>query len=204
MRRAPRKQSTRFDPLAPPVTYKRSELKSINFALPASIGTTVVNFRLAGGITQGTDSDDRIGNGIWLQDIGFTGTLVGGQSNTVADDAYNTVRVLLLWAVADALDTSTLGTGTLVTPVTVPGLIKVLKDTTFVLQSPGTDSTGYVPAAKQVRFNYSFNSTLVAFAGTGTNKDLTGSPFLLFVTDSAINPHPGFTSGNAAIYWTDK
>lgn len=155
--------------------------------------------------------------------IGFSlwGTLSGGQTNTVADDRYNVVRM-----VAAVFDGDTAGTapgskwpnmssGGAATPIRLKSPIwpndgstqwirRKVKDKLWTLTSPGRDSTGYMPVLKNVSFKHRFKKPLIVnycneSGGLKADKVLA----IGVCSDSSAVPAPGFVNGTLTWYWKD-
>lgn len=150
-------------------------------------------------IAQGTDVTNRLGDRIWVTSVEFTGVLVGGQSGTVADDSYNTVRFVLgSW---DGYNNQTpLATGgqTISSPLDKTlcrSLDKIHLDKMIILGSPNSLTTGYQPAVKHFSFVHRFKKPLeIQYTGSSTG---TSNKSINFgaISDSTAVPHPGFVSG---------
>jgi hypothetical protein len=208
MRRSPRTQRpARFDPLSPPMMIKGSELKNITIALPGTFTTTPTAYALAAGISQGSAAiANRIGNVIEPFHICFKGTLVGGQVNGIADDPWSTCRMFFCWADPGTVFTS--GNCTvagIINPRTLPGFHHMIRDEVVTLGSPGKDSVGYMRAVKMITVSATLRSSQrIMFSGSGTSTEVGLTPWLVFVSDSAVAPAPGFGDGTASFYYQDK
>jgi hypothetical protein len=187
---------------------KGKEAKLTTFAMHtnfASVGTAALIASMTGPLSAGTDNVHRIGNVIRTTEIGFNGTLVGGQSNVIADDPYNSVRVLVLEGNTALLTTNValFTMSAVISPATIPGLRQIHYDKICDLVPPGRDSTGYMPAVRV--FNWSKKiSRQIAYTGAAANTDYLNSFCIVMVTDSAIVPHPGFENGSAFVNFVDE
>lgn len=157
-------------------------------------------------IAQGTGNNQRLGNKITLTGYGIRGILEGGQTNTALDDNSNIVRLIVaLWDSDTAMplndNSVTLGSTILKTSTFGKGLIKKLVDRTIDLRVYSLDSTGYLPASKQIRKYVRLNETIYypGNAGRANKKLIVG-----LLSDSMAIPNPGFTHGNQTIYWKDS
>jgi len=119
-----------------------------------SVSTTPSITNILASIGQGTDYTQRIGRRIRVKRIFFHGQVLGGQANSVADDPYNVFRISVVMA-KPAFNTATWGVNTPIDPRYGPcdGLIRVLHDSTHVMQAPAKDSTGYIASAKEFEFD---------------------------------------------------
>lgn len=155
-------------------------------------------------LSQGAASTQRIGNQIKLRGFYMKGTLLGGQVNGALDDNYNVVRIVV--GLYDSSSTTPLTASSVVmsgaiTPETVKGLIKKYVDKTVILRSAGRDSTGYLPAAAEVKKFVKCHPTIV-YSGTGAT---TAQRKLIvsMLSDSSASPNPGFVNGYRALWFED-
>jgi hypothetical protein len=159
---------------------------------------------------QGAGLAQRIGNKISITELSFAGMLCGGQSNLALDDNRNWFRLVLgIWK------NPSVGASSSHTPLysnsvpssmpldksTAPTLIYKVFDKSIPLNSPGRDSTGYMPAQKFVSCTYKFRRPVVI------TWDVNGVPdkqiFMSAVSDSSAAPSPGFVSGYLKVAWID-
>lgn len=159
----------------------------------------------------GVSSVNRIGSKIAITDIYFTGVLSGGQTNTSADDKTNIVRmVVALWNNNNnsvAMTTSpmaqvSLEIGSPIEKQFFPTMHWKLFDKMIVLNSPGRDSTGYIPPQKQVSFTKHFTRPVpIQYSATG---DVPGLQWFISArSDSSLIPNPGFVAGSITLKWID-
>lgn len=156
-------------------------------------------------IATGTDVSNRLGRHIRCTGLKFHGTLAGGQSNIATDDKYNTVRISVVKQNAQtASPLPGLTLNTILDPRNSQciGLEKTFYDKCFLLESPGRDSTGYMPALLEVNFNLKFNVP-VFFAGTGAGTVADEQIIIACVSDSVLTPSPGFVSGAFILSFED-
>jgi len=158
-----------------------------------SIGTSPVIFAPYQWVAEGTEDYQRVGRVIIARVAVIDGVIAGGQSNIATDDAYNVVRLGCVLG-APGLNMSGLTVNTPADPRQFTGVVAFLWDQKFVLQSPGRDSTGYMPALKQVRKTIRLNRPLhYTSNATGT---ISGYDFVFYaVSDSSLVPNPGFVAG---------
>lgn len=154
--------------------------------------------------TAGTDIANRIGRAIRLSRFVVRGMVVGGQSNLVTDDPYNAFRIVIFVGRPE-LVSADWAARTIDDPVYpgVDGVNRCLFDKILNLQVPAADSTGYVPATRQV--DYTFNLNTVALYGTNVAAVPQGgeSLYLAMISDSAAASNPGFTSGYYVLFFRD-
>lgn len=187
----------------PTYRVRSGEMKDVSYTLAGpfgSIGTTTLVQSLS--IAQGMDTTQRIGRMVNITGVDLIGLLAGGQSNLATDDKYNFVRIAIVECnvgQSPILDLTTpLDTRTNANI----GLRRVLFDQLYTLQSPGRDSTGYMPPVRKidVRIPCSipvlFNSTL----GTGA---CVSTLCVVMVSDSSLAPNPGFVQGSWRLYYHD-
>lgn len=179
-----------------------AEIKEKTTTLSSSIGTGMLLLSTS-DVSQGTDDYQRIGRQIRIVEIGYRGTLVGGQSNLATDDKYNFVRMTFLKGdtdkMYDVLSSSPPTVTGRLTPGLIAGLDRVLTDQVISLPSPGRDSTGYMPPIRVVSLSKQVN-IVVNF---GASAYPTPAVSLMLVSDSSLVPHPGFTDGYAYVKFVD-
>jgi len=181
------------------------EIKYVSVALPGSLTSSVTAGDFAANISQGPSFlSQRIGNIIEPVRFLLDGTLRSGDTNTLTDDAYNTVRISVVWAVPGT-SFATYSIGSILGPRECPGLLGVIFDKKIDLVSSGRDTVGYVPAVKSVRFNVKVNrNNFIVFSGTGANSDTSATIYLLEVSDSYFPNHPGWVGGSAMLQYVDN
>jgi len=126
--------------------------------------------------------------------------LVGGQTNVVTDDSYNTFRIVVFSHTVGSTIAFTLTD--LLDPRFNQGLRKVFYDKSFTLTSPGRDSTGYMPAVHKIEATIPLNF-LQLYSGTGATAVSTEELAIGMVSDSVGVPNPGFESGSIALFYAD-
>lgn len=189
---------------------KGTELKAISIPLQGTFGSVLsawTEYDILSVIGQGDDMNNRTGRRIMVKGVAIKGTLVGGQSNTIADDQYDFIRIVISRAkgATGALPPFTTYPGVGISTQIVPGLPAAIQtiymDRTYSLSSPGRDSVGYMPATRTVSFSKALNWPCT-FTGTGANSNQEHL-CLSMISDSAAVPSPGFTSLSMTLYWTD-
>jgi hypothetical protein len=166
------------------------------------IKTSVVSTDCCVLIPQGTDKVNRIGDEIFVRYVEVVGQLVGGQANTVADDARNVVRLSLIENILGTIwSPANFTVQNILDRRSVGGLVKTLYDEVISLNTPGRDTTGYLPACTMV-------SRRIKVGRKFTFKDAAGagSPFTLSLvacSDSSVAPWPGFVNGQLLIAFED-
>jgi hypothetical protein len=170
--------------------------------LPTSISTTSYITNLTSPLTEGTDYQNRLGRQVHWKHFHLSGQLVGGQSNLGTDENRNAVRLVVADIVAGSTPSITLSS--ILDPRTASqaGLIKVHFDRTFSLESPGRDSTGYMPSCREVVLNVPINR-VQEFYGTGSGSGVGMNTVLFSVSDSAVVPNPGFVNGSSYLMFED-
>lgn len=161
-----------------------------------SIGSGLVTRDLS-ALAQGTEYFQRFGRRVIIDHVDIMGTLVGGQTNSVADDAYNTVCMALVTA-APGTAPSGWSAGLPIGPQITTGVKKVLWAKRFVINTNAKDSTGYIPNAMIVKeripvhepFEYVASGDVVA-----TNQSL----YLIAISDSVAVVNPGFNTGFSVV-----
>lgn len=133
----------------------------------------------------------------------IAGTLVGGQSNIVTDDQRNTVRIAVVKA-PYSWTPSGLFNLIAASDERVLQVNRILFDKTFLLMSPGRDGTGYMPSGAQLDIDIPLSGKII-FNSASAASDIGDVFFIVMVSDSTVNPNPGFVSGNgsATLQWTE-
>jgi hypothetical protein len=180
--------------------YGKKETKFIASTNPgSSIGLSLVRVPLLSTIAQGSDIySQRLGRAIRVKRIMFRGQLLGAQTNSVADDPYNVVRV----SVARVVPSSTFTSYTVNNALdrrfsTSAGLLEVLYDKSTVVAVNAKDSTGYVAIAKQFEFDIHCD-ILVEYGATAASVPINQEIVLFMCSDSSAVVNPGFS---AATTW---
>ncbi len=163
-----------------------------------SVGLSGVTYAPCNVIGSGVDYNARIGRRIRVKRIAFMGVLLGGQTNSVADDPYNVMRVIVWTARPDYAPT--LAVNAVLDPrfPTNLGLYRVLYDKQRVIGTQAKDSTGYIPAAEEWEFSIDCDIPLeytVSTAASPTNQNI----FVSVVSDSAAVVNPGFAANSALL-----
>jgi hypothetical protein len=156
-------------------------------------------------VAQGLDDvGNRVGRLIHLKKVLLECSLVGGQQNIGLDDRYNQVRVMI------SVGPAGLGSGAFsAMDMTQPsdprlyGINRILYDKIHMLQSPGRDSTGYMPAVSQVSVVIPLNLD-VSYTGAAGNTLSSQCVYFSAVSDSVVAPHPGIASGAIYCVYSDK
>lgn len=153
-------------------------------------------------IVEGTDIfDERIGRRIAVTEFFMYGMLVGGCSNIAADDKYNCVRIT---GVVTG-DNNPMGAATIndIVGKRMEGIEVERKflDKYIVLNTVGSDSTGYIPNVRLVKIYKKFKKPIIIDFSQGNvpNKKIIISA----ISDSGLVPSPGFTVGHIAVHYKD-
>jgi len=160
-----------------------------------SVSTTVSTVALGALVAAGSGVNQRIGSTIIPKAIRVLGTIVGGQSNSVSDDNRNVVRLSLILGVVGTAP-SGYTCNTILDPRFTTGVVRVLWDRVLVLQSPGKDSTGYMPSSKEVRVRVPIRVGPLLYSGTAANTIKGQELYFCVVSDSSAIPNPGFVNGS--------
>jgi len=159
-----------------------------------SVGLTVLNHPLASVIQQGTEPfRNRLGRRIMVRRIFWHGQLLGAQTNSVADDPYNTVRLMLVRVAPGTTAPAMTVNNSLDPRVTASGLLEVLYDHTRVISVNAKDSTGYIANAQEWEFEVSCN-ILLEYSAAGAVAPFNQDLRLWAVSDSSAVVNPGFSS----------
>lgn len=172
----------------------------------SSVGNTWVEKDLT-EIAQGTASNQRVGDWIRCKKIGFNGVIVGAQTNTMADDARNIMRIVV--AEWDGRITTPLATNAATIndiirkdEITGKGLVRLLYDKVVLLTPPGKDSTGYMPAQKYLKVMKKVDKVIKYASATSTEAQTR--IIVSMISDSAGIPNPGFVTGKYEIHYNDQ
>lgn len=163
-----------------------------------SVSTAGSFVPLVSNIAAGVDSNARIGRRIRVFRVGFQGTALGGQTNSVADDPYNAMRIVIITCVPGFTWAGGLNVNQFIDPRYHAGLFDVLHDQTFTLRTNAKDSTGYIPAAKTVRINISCN-TCLEYNSTSAAAPVGREIRAYCVSDSSAVSHPGFSTDSSFV-----
>lgn len=166
-----------------------------------SVSTAMSTQTLTGQIQIGTALTQRVGRSIHIKRISLDGILVGGQSNLATDDNRNTVR--LVCAEMDVGASLSIAVGDILDPRTQRGIQRIYYDQLIFLQSPGRDSTGYMPAMRRVSISLPINRDL-SYVTDGLNGESRTYFAWFMVSDSLLAANPGFTSGATLTEYTDN
>ncbi len=153
---------------------------------------------LTDAIANGTAWNQRIGTKIRVVGVSVCGALTGGQTSGVADDPYNSFRMLLVKQSYAATVTAT-SPGYVCTTQAL-NCDKVIGAKEVLLQSDSTDSTGYLPSSQWVNWPVRLNE-LITYTSAGHP---VSSLKMLMVSDSGTTPNPGFTNGQWTIAYLDE
>jgi len=190
--------ATVVSPMVVPPPRSASELKYYADVATASftgISSSVSSMPLFAKLITGVGLNQRIGFSVTPRRFTLDGTVSGGQSNLATDDSTNTFRICVVVG-APGVTPSGITVSSLLDPRSTVGVDAVLADRIFTLQSPGRDSTGYMPAVRRFSISIPLSSVGPILYSSGAvssvkNRDV----FLCMVSDSALAPHPGFVNG---------
>lgn len=187
-----------------PAEIEGKEVKFYSEALTsyfASVSTTTVFRDLFAYIAQGTDINNRLSRSIKSEWVVIRGTLMGGQSNLATDDNRNSFRVSLV-EVVPGTSPSGFGLSTVPDVRLTAGFQRIVWDKVIELESPGKDSTGYMPAI--VPFSLKIPYRKLMRYTTSSTAPTTGSTLMLIASsDSAVASNPGFVDGTWTVFFTD-
>lgn len=172
-----------------------------------SIGNAWIETDLT-DIDEGDDLNARTGRMIQLSSFTLRGSFVGAQNGGVTDDAYNTVRIVLaLW---DSTTNTPLATNGAIIDTIIQkerafgkGLVKVYYDKTFMLNTPGVDGDGYLPAVKQISIFKKLGDKKIKYCsadGATAEQKL----ILSIISDSSAIVNPGFVHGRMNLRYEDN
>jgi len=177
--------------------------KFCSYALPASISSAWTVTRLA-NIAEGTDFNQRIGREIVLDTVRVAGLLLGGQTNIATDDSYNHCRIVIIEAIHGFTSGSLGAVGVLgiIDPRSVQGVKRVIHDVCYKEDTPGRDSTGYVPSVQWVKEHANLGMHVKYTSAAGADSNMY-EPYICFVTDSGLPSNPGFSDGAIVVAFHD-
>lgn len=169
------------------------------------MSTAVSRLALLDTIPVGADHfSQRVGRKIRVKRIVFRGLMLGGQTNSVADDPFDTMRVVVVRCLPSTTSLS-LSTHNMLDPrfSTNAGLLDVLYDRTVVIRVNAKDSTGYIPSAKYWQFSLDCDIP-VCYGGTAAAAPVDQTIALFAVSDSAAVVNPGFSTDSVyCVEYTD-
>jgi len=71
----------------------------------------------------------------------------------------------------------------------------VLADRIVTLQTPGRDSTGYLPAVRRISMSVDLTRVGPIYFSGGAATVKNREVYVVMVSDSSLAPNPGFTNG---------
>lgn len=173
-----------------------------------SIANTWLELDLLNGLSQGGNLNQRIGNAVRIKSIAFRGMLVQGSSQTIADDAHNTVRVVCCKAETSVLTPMATAGYTINSFMLAnsgfTGLKKVYMDKLIGLPVTGQASAGYTPSMRVVKFFKRFKNPWKVTWSSNLGGSNNYRIFLSMISDSAAVPNPGITIGNWKVVFEDS
>jgi len=146
-------------------------------------------------VAAGTGEQDRNRSAIKVGNVHIDGTLVGGQTNSIADDPYNTVRIMVVRG-AESLVSADWNAVSMNDPplrIVFPKVREILLDKRFVISSYGPDSTGYMVKAVPVKCTIPINDIFYWYTSAATTHE-NESLFIAMRSDSGAVPNPGFVT----------
>jgi hypothetical protein len=183
------------------IKYTTSDLHTIFHGVSTVPGIWAPTAQIA----VGSDMGQRIARNILVKHFTMRGVLVGGQSNIITDDKYNTARIVV--AEYNPQVAAPFGNLTLSNVIdsrdAFPGIGKVYFDQTYLLTSIGPDSVGYLPSTKKVSIDIPLNIQC-EYNGAPGNTISRNNLVIGMVTDSVAAPSPGFESGFSLMTYVDN
>lgn len=178
-------------------TPLNSLMRVISTTLPNSIGSQI--WDPLSTSANGTAFGFHLTRNIRITTFNLVGNLVLGAANLATDDVRNVVRITVF--LGDAGFASNINTSTLVHPNTIQGLYKIYHDKLYLVTSTARDSTGYIASQIPVRISCKINHIIKYNSDSAS---LVGQRiYVWFCSDSAVLPHPGFSSGFMAMGFKD-
>lgn len=181
--------------------YGRKETKVSSVLIGfGSIGSGLARTALTSAIASGSDIvNQRVGRSIRVKRLCFRGQLLGGQTNSAADDPYNTVRLVVCRG-TPGFSISALTVSAAIDSRVAPnaGLLEVLYDKTVVLNVNAKDSTGYIAVAKEWEFVVRCN-ILIEYGATAAGVPLNNELVIFAASDSVAVVNPGFSSSSTVL-----
>lgn len=155
-------------------------------------------------VPAGAGESQRVGRHIAISGVHLEGVLSSGVSNLATDDKYNLVRIVIgIWTTATPcagldrdlpIDKWYQGKGK---------LIRKIYDQVIPLESPGRDSTGYMPALRKVSIHRRFKNPVICTYADDTVNYPDKRVVFSFVSDSGVVTNPGFIEGYYHIEYMD-
>lgn len=177
--------------------YGAKESKFWNVSNPgASIGISALRLPLTSSVACGTDMyQSRIGRKIRVKRIFFRGIFLGAQTNSVADDPYNTMRVVVMRCLPATTLSGSLTTTNALDRRFNAGLLDVMYDRVRTLCVNAKDSTGYVAVAADWEFSISCD-VLIEYGSAAASTPINQELVLQIVSDSSAVVNPGFSTNS--------
>ena len=158
-------------------------------------------------LATGGAGNQRVGDEVMINNVGFEGVIVGGQSNNSLDDSRNIVRIVVAeWdgrvSTPLATNAATISDILRKDEIVGKGLIRVLYDKVHLFTSFGRDSTGYMPTQKHIKFNKKLLRKIKYASSTASEAQTR--IILSMISDSSLAPGPGFVQGKWYITFKDQ
>lgn len=164
-------------------------------------------------ISQGVTGVTRIGRSIKIKSLKIEGVVACGANESVVDDAYNALRVVVLKTVGAQAGNTPLATSgaTINTEIrndnTARGIIKgVYLDKYIALNTTGTEKgngDGYAAGVKVFKFYKNFPGGIkIQFSDDTTNYPTT-QLFVSMISNSTATVNPGFICGRIFMRYED-
>lgn len=157
----------------------------------SSIGATVSYSRPLSNLASGADSHLRLGRRIRVKRIAFMGIFAGAQTNSVADDPYNTMRLMVMTSIPGWTFTTYPSITTFIDPRYQPGLKRILYDQTRVLCTNAKDSTGYIAVAEPWSVSLDVDIP-IEYASAAASSPTDQEVVICVTSDSGAVVNPGF------------
>ncbi len=153
-------------------------------------------------IANGTGISDRIARRVRPGVGHLRATLCGGQTNAITDDAYNTVRIVVVEA-SDTLVAGDWSSVTIDTPAVVgvwPKVRRFLFEKFVSISSYGLDSTGYIARIARLDYDFPIGGEL-EWDSTGGTDHAASTLYVACISDSGAVTNPGFV--DPSFLWYD-
>lgn len=153
----------------------------------------------------------RIGRRVSVVGYRICGLLHGGQNATVADDAYNKIRIVIGYQATHGISVGTIvplqGVGfsdpISKTETAGPKYTRIFRNQYLTLKSSGPDTVGYMPAMRNINIKHFFKKPITVTYADDTQYYPDKCFFMAMITDSTAVPNPGFIDGYFRLYYKD-
>jgi hypothetical protein len=153
-------------------------------------------------VAAGADAHLRLGRRVRVKRIAFLGVFLGAQTNSVADDPYNTMRLMVMTSIPGWTFTTSPGQTTFLDARYQPGLKQILYDQTRVLNVNAKDSTGYIAVGEPWGLSIKCDIP-IEYASAAASSPTDQEIVVCVISDSSAVVNPGFAEPLVLVEFID-